>query len=168
MRSICIKEISETFANRAVTLRRCKCNFLFSNDVLPIAFGAPPDDYARVAPPHSYIHTDEFSSPKHLAEYLHELDADDNLYNEYFEWKGTGEFINTKFWCRVCAMLHEAHISGVRVWYDLKKWWSGEGVCLTKKHMKEKAKWQSWRNFTTKYQYLNNSYHMQLSGLDKL
>ena len=49
--------------------------------------GARPEDYARSAPFKSYIHVDDFESPKELAEYLHKLDEDDNLYNEYFKWK---------------------------------------------------------------------------------
>ena len=27
-----------------------------------------------------------------------------------FQWKGTGEFINTKFWCRVCSILHSQKV----------------------------------------------------------
>ena len=27
-----------------------------------------------------------------------------------FQWKGTGEFINTKFWCRVCSVLHSQKV----------------------------------------------------------
>lgn len=46
--------------------------------------GAHPDDYARAAPYKSYIHVDDFSSPKDLADYLHLLDQNDDLYNEYF------------------------------------------------------------------------------------
>ncbi len=49
--------------------------------------GARPQDYARSAPRHSYIHVDDFAGPKQLAEYLHKLDQDDDLYNEYFQWK---------------------------------------------------------------------------------
>lgn len=71
--------------------------------------GAHPDDYRRVAPLHSYIHVDDFPSPRDLADFLNLLDTNDDLYNSYFEWKGTGEFINTKFFCRVCAMLHHDH-----------------------------------------------------------
>lgn len=44
------------------------------------------EDYARAAPPHSYIHVDEFPSAKELADYLHKLDQNDDLYNEYFQW----------------------------------------------------------------------------------
>ncbi|XP_017152250.1 glycoprotein 3-alpha-L-fucosyltransferase A-like [Drosophila miranda] len=74
--------------------------------VLPIVMGARPADYQELAPRHSYIHVEEYSSPKELADYLNVLDKDDDLYNSYFMWRGTGEFINTHFWCRVCAMLH--------------------------------------------------------------
>lgn len=91
--------------------------------------GAHPTDYARSAPYRSYIHVDEFESPKELAEYLHRLDRDDELYNSYFRWKGTGEFINTYFWCRVCAMLHDERPP--KFYKDVNEWWRGDGVCTT-------------------------------------
>ena len=74
-------------------LRHCRCR-CYRNDVLPVALGARPEDYEALAPPHSYIHVDDFESPRHLAEYLHKLDKNDDLYNEYFRWKGTGEAAN--------------------------------------------------------------------------
>ena len=49
--------------------------------------GARPEDYAVSAPFKSYIHVDDFEDAKGLAEYLHKLDQDDQLYNEYFKWK---------------------------------------------------------------------------------
>lgn len=97
------------------------------HNVLPIVMGAHPTDYARSAPYRSYIHVDEFESPKELAEYLHRLDRDDDLYNSYFRWKGTGEFINTYFWCRVCAMLHDDRPP--KYYKDVNEWWRGDGVC---------------------------------------
>ncbi|KAH8376430.1 hypothetical protein KR200_000319 [Drosophila serrata] len=106
--------------------------------VLPIVMGARPEDYEVSAPRRSYIHVDEFASPKELAEYLHILDRDDELYNSYFKWKGTGEFINTYYWCRVCATLHNEEQLRKPRWYsDLNDWWRGAGVCTT----------GSWRNF---------------------
>ncbi|EDW79458.2 uncharacterized protein Dwil_GK20401 [Drosophila willistoni] len=108
--------------------------------VLPIVMGARPEDYEVSAPRRSYIHVDEFESPKELAEYLHILDRDDELYNSYFKWKGTGEFINTYYWCRVCSTLHneEQFSKSKSHWYtDLNDWWRGVGVCTT----------GSWRNF---------------------
>ncbi|KAL1512977.1 hypothetical protein ABEB36_002472 [Hypothenemus hampei] len=104
------------------------------HDVLPIVMGARPEDYQRSAPEGSYIHVDDFESPQDLAAYLHRLDNDNTLYNSYFKWKGTGEFINTYFWCRLCAMLHAPLVH--RHYEDVNDWWRGPGVCTTK----------SWRN----------------------
>jgi hypothetical protein len=70
--------------------------------------GARPEEYALVAPYRSYIHVEEFESPKELTAYLSRLDNDDDLYNSYFRWKGTGEFIiNTNFSaaCALCCMM---------------------------------------------------------------
>nr|KAG5685248.1 hypothetical protein BaRGS_000696 [Batillaria attramentaria] len=82
------------------------------HDVVPIVMGAAPEDYKRAAPPHSFIHVDYFQSPKHLAAYLHKLDHNDSLYNEYFAWKGLWDNINTYFWCRVCALAHDTKFRG--------------------------------------------------------
>lgn len=90
--------------------------------------GAHPDDYKKVAPYHSYIHVEDFTSPKELAKYLHLLDKNDDMYNSYFEWKGTGEFIYTYFFCRVCAMLHSEQ-SNKKSYVDFKSWWSGTNIC---------------------------------------
>jgi len=110
--------------------------FCFRHDVLPIVMGGAPEDYARAAPPHSFIHVDDFESPEELAKYLHKLDQNDDLYNEYFRWKGTGSFINTYFWCRICSMLHE-ETRGMHVYRDLEKWWRGPGVCIGKDSWRE-------------------------------
>ena len=56
--------------------------------------GARPEDYERASPEHSYIHVDDFAGPKELAEHLHKLDQDDELYNEYFQWKVILRFCN--------------------------------------------------------------------------
>ena len=104
--------------------------------------GAHPDDYLKVAPPNSYIHVDEFNSPRELAEYMHILDNNDELYNKYFRWKGTGEFINTKFVCRLCAMLQiSEHFP--RSYQNLGEWWKRSDTCRSSK---SKDKWATWRD----------------------
>lgn len=107
------------------------------HSILPVVMGARPEDYERAAPQGSYIHVDEFSGPKELAQYLRRLDENDELYNTYFKWKGTGEFINTYFWCRLCSMMHS--VRGAvqsRSYTDINEWWRGVGVCAL----------ASWRN----------------------
>ena len=114
--------------------------FYSRNDVLPIVMGARPEDYAKVAPPNSYIHVDEFDSPKDLAAYLHKLDQNDDLYNNYFRWKGSGHFINTKFYCRLCAMVND---KTRRAWYDdMESWWRGRGICIRPTSHNKYASWK--------------------------
>ena len=99
-----------------------------SNDVVPIVMGARKADYLAAAPPHSFIHVEDFHSAQHLADYLLKLDRDDRLYNQYFLWKATGSFVNTKFWCRMCAMLHD--VSKPALWYrDVERWWRDNATC---------------------------------------
>ncbi|VVD03750.1 unnamed protein product [Leptidea sinapis] len=96
----------------------------YKHDALPIVMGARPSEYAAVAPHNSYIHVEEFANPEELAAYLNRLDEDDALYNSYFKWKGTGEFINTYFFCRVCAMVHANSRRQRHVHYtDVQAWW---------------------------------------------
>lgn len=98
--------------------------------------GARKGDYARQAPPNSFIHVEDFESPKHLAKYLDSLDKDDTKYNEYFQWKRTGEFINTYFWCRLCAMLHapKEHLPK-KAHKDVESWWRGNNACIQKNQL---------------------------------
>ncbi|XP_004522511.1 glycoprotein 3-alpha-L-fucosyltransferase A [Ceratitis capitata] len=124
--SNCKDYITEKFFNNAL-----------KHNILPIVMGARPEDYEVSAPYHSYIHVDEFGSAKELAEYLHILDKDDELYNSYFKWKGTGDFVNTFYWCRVCALLHDEESLRRPRWYtDVNDWWRGDGICRQ----------GSWRN----------------------
>lgn len=102
--------------------------------VLPIVMGARPKDYEKYAPKHSYIHVEEFASPKQLAEYLHKLSQDDQLYNSYFQWRGTGhvEWTPKKYFCHLCAMLHDNSTMSRSKWYaNVDAWWNAPNVCTT-------------------------------------
>ncbi|XP_031620209.1 glycoprotein 3-alpha-L-fucosyltransferase A-like isoform X2 [Contarinia nasturtii] len=96
-----------------------------AHDVLPIVLGARREDYERQLPYNSFIYAEDFDSPKDLADYLHKVDKDDELYNSYFQWKGTGEIHNPfeDLWCRVCALLHDEYTMNTPHWYDdINKW----------------------------------------------
>ena len=112
--------------------------YVCRNDVIPVVMGARPEDYAAVAPPHSYIHVDDYKSPRALAVFLKHLVEHPEHYNKYFKWKKMGKFIDTKFWCRLCAMLHEArnHVTWVK---DVDAWWKGPDVCV------QGRPWASWK-----------------------
>lgn len=103
--------------------------------VIPIVMGATKENYLKRTPPNSFIHVNDFASAKHLADYLKLLDQNDHLYYTYFRWKKLGHFIETKFMCRLCAILHNSFISGKKKSYaNISEWWntyklpSGEAI----------------------------------------
>ena len=67
---------------------------IFSHDVLPIAMGARLEDYEVAAPHKSFLHVDQFSGPRQLAKFLHKLDRDEDLYNEYFKVSSVSLFMD--------------------------------------------------------------------------
>ncbi|XP_055304008.1 glycoprotein 3-alpha-L-fucosyltransferase A-like [Sitodiplosis mosellana] len=119
-------------------------------NILPVVMGASQDEYTKYAPQRSFIHVDEFETPAELAQYLKVLDTNDDLYNSYFQWKGSGRVVNEhkQFMCEMCARLHDDRIMSTPSWYtDINEWWRGPGVCTT----------GSWRdvdiskNFSNRY-----------------
>ena len=60
---------------------------LRAEEAIPVALGgASIDDYAKSAPPHSYIHIDEYPSVLALAQKLEYLSQNETAYKEYFWW----------------------------------------------------------------------------------
>ncbi|CAH1249788.1 FUT7 [Branchiostoma lanceolatum] len=104
------------------------------NDVVPIVLGAPKDDYERFAPPNSFIHVDDFNSPRELANYLEYLDQNDHEYNQYFAWKTEPPKNLPVSWegryCEVCKKLLKTSPTERKVYTDLDRWWRGENYEL--------------------------------------
>ncbi len=110
--------------------------------------GGRKADYEAAAPPNSFIHVEDFSSPKALADHLLKLDHDDHLYNEYFLWKNTGSFINTKFWCRVCAMLND--VNKPITWFgDVEGWWRSNASCTRDRWDNPQDIIHNWKSYVT-------------------
>lgn len=91
---------------------------------LPVVFGAGLEDYKAVAPPHSFIHVNEFPTIKDLAEYMMLLTQDKKRYNEYFTWNQKWEI---KFYpdcrnilCSICTA-HDS-LPAYKVYSDLDTW----------------------------------------------
>ena len=119
-----------------------------ARNILPIVMGASEEEYSRRAPPRSFIHVDEFKSPAELAQYLLVLDKNDELYNSYFQWKGTGVVASFfyQFICEMCSRLNDEQFMATPSWYkDVNAWWSGPGVCTT----------GSWRDIDTATNFPN-------------
>lgn len=108
-----------------------KLLYTYSHNVVPIVMGPSRGDYELVAPEHSFIHVGDFVSAEQLAAYLHVLDKNDNLYEQYFRWKNTGTIVlDTRYYCRLCAMLHDTE-RPPKHYEDINEWWNGEGVCVS-------------------------------------
>ena len=58
-------------------------------DVLFVFFSGGKDisDYSRIAPPNSFIHVRNFTSPELLAEHLNHIASNDDAFNYYHQWK---------------------------------------------------------------------------------
>ncbi|CAK9297255.1 unnamed protein product [Gordionus sp. m RMFG-2023] len=103
--SLCKEYITEKFWYNALTM-----------NMVPIVFGAPKSDYLKVAPPHSFIHLDDFGgNVEALAKYIIFLDSNDTEYAKYFEYKSYGKIENyilvrptpsNPMWCTMCSKLH--------------------------------------------------------------
>lgn len=76
--SCCPEYITEKFWNA------------FTYEQVPVVLGALPDEYARLAPPNSYIHIEEFKTMTDLVQFIEKVDKDDSLYLKYHEWRGKG------------------------------------------------------------------------------
>ena len=105
--------------------------------VIPLTLGGlSKDDYNKVIPPHSFIHVDDFSNVRKLADYLVYLANNLTAFSEYFWWKEEyrvqmlNEFkepvenLPEKFnpLCNFCRILHQ-HGKNVRR-KNIRDYWS--------------------------------------------
>ncbi|XP_001182914.3 galactoside 3(4)-L-fucosyltransferase [Strongylocentrotus purpuratus] len=124
--SECSEYITEKFWSNA-----------FATGMVPIVFGARKEDYVRTAPPHSFIHLNDFSTMEEFVEYINLLDRNETLYNKYFEWKkfgrtymGTGfrTALNSQNLCNLTKKLVEITLYPENSWRgrtpDFGKWWN--------------------------------------------
>ena len=105
---------------------------LVDRRIIPIVYGAA--NYSSIAPEHSYIDATKMGAKK-LAELLKTIDADDNLYNEFFAWKPKYKVIKDRrtiarnSFCRLCQLLHEDPVSNWRNYDNFQGWWNRENHC---------------------------------------
>ena len=104
-------------------------------NVVPIVLGSA--NYSEILPPHSYIDVLDFASPRHLADYLKVLNANDTLYNEYFSWRekyvcGVSDKMSESVACNLCR--HVIAKRGIKeLATDLVAEWSREQNCFKPK-----------------------------------
>ncbi|XP_061899852.1 alpha-(1,3)-fucosyltransferase 7-like [Entelurus aequoreus] len=96
----------------------------YQSGAVPVVLGASVQDYEAVAPPHSFIHVDQFASVKELGKYLQQLAGDVNHYREYLQWRREWkvELHNNLKWrlCQIC--LRYPSFPPYKVYDDLEAW----------------------------------------------
>ena len=95
-------------------------------NLVPIVYGS--GNYQEIAPPHSYINSLDFDSPKDLADYLKYLMTNTTAYHEYFQW--TNHFTvyqdQNRVFCQICEALNKEP-SEIKVYDDMNSWWRNGG-----------------------------------------
>ncbi|XP_020636917.3 3-galactosyl-N-acetylglucosaminide 4-alpha-L-fucosyltransferase FUT3 [Pogona vitticeps] len=83
----------------------------FLSGAVPVVLGPSRKNYESHIPPDSFIHVDDFSSPRELAGFLQELDKNATRYESYFQWRSRLRSVNYKSWgyqfCKACQALQQ-------------------------------------------------------------
>ncbi|XP_068194406.1 4-galactosyl-N-acetylglucosaminide 3-alpha-L-fucosyltransferase 9-like [Antennarius striatus] len=78
---------------------------------VPVVLGPPRHNYENVIQGDAFIHVDDFSSPKELADHLLLLDKNEEMYLRFFEWKRYFKvrriFFLTEHVCVICEYLRK-------------------------------------------------------------
>ncbi|KAM8819702.1 alpha-(1,3)-fucosyltransferase 4 [Eudromia elegans] len=97
----------------------------FAAGAVPVVLGPRRANYERFIPRDSFIHVDDFASPRRLAAYLKFLDKSKASYRRYFAWRNKYEVHVTSFWdehfCKVCEALRAAG-DRVQTVHNLAAW----------------------------------------------
>ncbi|XP_051881127.1 4-galactosyl-N-acetylglucosaminide 3-alpha-L-fucosyltransferase 9-like [Pristis pectinata] len=124
------------------TISQCKFYLSFENSIhedyiteklynallagsVPVVLGPSRENYENYIPANSFIHVDDFLSPKELADYLHMLDGNEYLYMSYFKWRKYYKVRMTHFWdehaCSVCENIRQhkeyKSLSSLEKWF---------------------------------------------------
>ncbi|XP_059146705.1 glycoprotein 3-alpha-L-fucosyltransferase A-like [Physella acuta] len=117
------------------TFENCNCRdyisekfwaALLRRQVPVVLGGSSPRDYAKIAPPHSFIHVKDFKDTAALVEYLYYLDKNETAYNEYLDWTTQNDVYSElparrKWWCKLCEALHNTS-RPAQVYTDIAGW----------------------------------------------
>ncbi|KAM4724397.1 LOW QUALITY PROTEIN: 4-galactosyl-N-acetylglucosaminide 3-alpha-L-fucosyltransferase 9-like [Anableps anableps] len=94
---------------------------------VPVVLGTTRENYENFVQRDAFIHVDDFSSPKELAEYLLRMDKNEKLYLRYFEWRRHFKVNSAPFYakltCQVCGYLKQH--KEYRVFNNLNRWYWG-------------------------------------------
>lgn len=103
---------------------------------VPVVMGGRAEDYRRLLPPGSFIHVDDFETPKDLAEYLKSLASDRDSYLQFHQWRRQFEVVQEHgyfgapvyHYCRICEALNY-NARTPTTYNDLEAFWGKRQQC---------------------------------------
>ena len=119
--AICREYVSEKFFD------------IISRNIVPVVLGGT--DYSSIAPRHSYIDARQYT-PRQLADYLLQIDADDKLYAQFFWWRpfyrvSNLRHTNDQVFCDLCAALHNRSTAmKCQTHFSVWDWYVTDGQCV--------------------------------------
>lgn len=103
-------------------------------DIIPVVVGG--GNYTHFVPKSAFINAMDFPSPKHLAEHLKSIDANETAFNSFFKWKKHVNFLENivsyAFMCELCIQAHLDHYFPIKekVIHDFDKYWNKNTQCF--------------------------------------
>ena len=98
--------------------------------LIPIVYGPSRADYEAVAPPHSFLHVDDYAHPRELASHVRYLLTHEEALEEYTAWRSRYRIQGGHLdgWCKLCERLNKRD-AAQSIYPDINHWWHGPGVC---------------------------------------
>ena len=113
---------------------------LKTEQVIPVALGGfTREDYAKFAPPKSYLHIDDFETPGDLAKTLEYLASNETAYKEYFWWTNHYKVSSLiegyeSAQCQLCDVLNRVKRNKLKLPpVNLTDYWNSETKCRNTK-----------------------------------
>ena len=95
-----------------------------NSGMLPIVMGGlSKHDYEKVAPPHSFIHVDDYENSTELMKALYKISNDPILYNSYFWWRNYYEFYSLNHKCQLCNVLNSKDFVTKNNYKNFNSYW---------------------------------------------
>jgi len=97
-----------------------------STGSIPIVSGPERENFARIAPPNSFIHVNDYATDKDLAEALNLIGTNRSLYGKYHAWR---RYYDVYYEAkdvdpyRFCELCYRLNTNKQRIWYEnINEW----------------------------------------------
>lgn len=90
-------------------------NYALYKGVVPVVIGSNYNNYKRIAPPDSFIHSNQFPTLEGLLQYIKNIEENSLDYFKHLQWKTVNEKsatidLTSIGFCKLCQVLHQSII----------------------------------------------------------